>query len=170
MLCTRQLNQTDIQLDHQGLLDDPTYIERSGRQSAMGAPNVAVYAVSVSAALLAQFVSLTAHPGHQGVPAPLRYMLTTHNLHLLNDTTGEHCQYELDTAIGDGRTPWVTFESTSTEKAPWPWTHLARAYCQKLSDRFRRVLTARLLRARVLHDRTVLGSATKMRKMRPPFR
>ncbi|WP_211278724.1 hypothetical protein, partial [Mycobacterium lacus] len=112
MLCTRQLNQTDIQLDRRGLLDDPTYIERSGRQTAMGAPNVAAYAASVSAALLAQFVSLTAHPGHQGVPAPLRYVLTTHNLHLLEAATGEHCQYELDTAIGDGRTPWGTSEST----------------------------------------------------------
>jgi hypothetical protein len=42
-------------------------------------------------------------------------------------------------------------------------------YCSRLSDRFRRVLTARLSRARVLHHRTVLGSATKMRKTRPPF-
>lgn len=154
MLCTRQINQTDIKLDRHGLLDDPTYIEQSGRESAMGAPNVAAYAVSVSAALLAQFISLTAHPGGQGVPAPLRYLLTTHNLHLVNEPSGKHCQYELDTAIGDGRTPWGNLEPTSTETAPHLWTRC----CQKLSDRFRRVLTSRLSRARALRDRTVLRS------------
>ena len=170
MLCTRQLNQTDIQLDRQGLLVDPTYIKQSGRQPATGAPNVAAYAASVSAALLAQFVSLTAHPGRQGVPAPLRYLLTTHNLHLLEDATGKHCQYELDTSIGDGRTPWGTAESTTAETAPRPWTDLGRTYCHKLSRRPRQALMTALLRVRVLHDRPVLGSATKMRKRRPPFR
>lgn len=170
MLCTRQLNQIDIQLDRQGLLDDPAYIEHSGRQTATGAPNVAAYAASVSAALLAQFVSLTAHPGRQGAPAPLRYLLTTHNLHLLEDATGEHCQYELDTSVGDGRTPWGTAESTTGEMAPRPWTHLARAYCQKLSRRPREALMTGLLRVRVLHDCTVRGSATEMRKSYPPFR
>jgi hypothetical protein len=105
MLCTRQLHPTDIQLDRQGLLDDPNYIEQSGREPVSGAPNVAPYSASVSAALLAQFVSLTAHPGGRGVPLPLRYLLSTHSLHALTDTTGEYCQYELDTAVGDGRTP-----------------------------------------------------------------
>jgi hypothetical protein len=105
MLCTGQLNLTDLQLDRQGLLDDPTYIERSGREPSSGAPNVAAYSASVSAALLAQFVSLTAHPGRQGVPGPLRYVLTVHDLHRLHDRSGEHCPYESITAAGDGRTP-----------------------------------------------------------------
>lgn len=105
MLCTRQLNPADIQLDRQGLLDDPNYIEQSGREPVSGAPNVAAYSASVSAALLAQFVSLTVHPGRRGVPLPLRYLLSTHSLQPLTDTTGQFCQYELDTAIGDDRTP-----------------------------------------------------------------
>lgn len=89
MLCTRQVNPTDIQLDRQGLLDDPNYIEQSGREPVSGAPNVAAYSASVSAALLAQFVSLTAHPGRRGVPPPLRYLLSTHSLQALTDTTGQ---------------------------------------------------------------------------------
>lgn len=111
MLCTRQLNPTDIQLDRQGLLDDPNYIEQSGREPVSGAPNVAAYSASVSAALLAQFVSLTAHPGRRGVPQPLRYLLSTHSLQTLTDTTGQFCQYELDTAIGDGRSPLLLPEA-----------------------------------------------------------
>jgi hypothetical protein len=94
MLCTRQLNTTDIQLDRQGLLDDPDYIEQSGREPEAGAPNVAAYSASVSAALLAQFVSLTVHPGRRGVPLPLRYLLSTHSLQVITDTTGQFCQYE----------------------------------------------------------------------------
>jgi len=111
MLCTHQLIPTDIQLDRQGLLDDPNYIEQSGREPVSGAPNVAAYSASVSAALLTQFVSLTAHPGRRGVPSPLRYLLSTHSLQALTDTTGPFCQYELDTAIGDGRTPLVVSDA-----------------------------------------------------------
>ena len=70
----------DVQLDRQGLLDDPHHIEQSGRETARGATNVAVYSASVSAALLIQFASLTARLGHQGVPPPLRYILATHTL------------------------------------------------------------------------------------------
>ena len=115
MLCTRQLNPTDIQLDRQGLLNEPSYIKQSGRETDSGAPNVAAYSVSVSAALLAQFVSLTVHPGRRGVPSPLQYVLSTHNLHALTDTTGQFCQYELDTAIGDGRTPLLLPEERQSD-------------------------------------------------------
>lgn len=122
MLCTRQINPTDIQLDRQGLLDDPNYIEQSGRERTSGAPNVAAYSASVSAAQLAQFVNLTAHPGGRGVPAPLRYLLSTHTLQPLTETTGEHCQYELDTAIGDDRTPLVWPESPAPRgRVGWRW-------------------------------------------------
>jgi molybdopterin-synthase adenylyltransferase len=111
MLCTRQLSTTDIQLDRQGLLGNSDYIEQSGRETDAGAPNVAAYSASVSAAMLAQFVSLTVHPGRRGVPLPLRYLLSTHSLQAITDTTGQFCQYELDTAIGDGRTPLVLPET-----------------------------------------------------------
>jgi molybdopterin-synthase adenylyltransferase len=108
MMCSHQITHSDVQLDCQGLLDDPTYIEQSGIEPVSGAPNVAAYSASVSAALLAQFVSLTAHPGGLGVPPPLRYLLATHTLDKLTETTSENCQFELDTALGDSRTPLIS--------------------------------------------------------------
>lgn len=130
MLCTGQLDLTDLQLDRQGLLDDPSYIEQSGREPSSGAPNIAAYSASVSAALLAQFVSLTAHPGRQGVPQPLRYVLTVHDLHRLHDTSGEHCPYESITASGDGRVPLTapgSAESMPPRRRPRLESRLAAA-------------------------------------------
>jgi hypothetical protein len=71
MLCLGQLDVGQATLDRQGLLEDPKYIAGAGR-TAPARQNVASLSASVSAALLAQFVSLTAHPGGRGVPAPLR--------------------------------------------------------------------------------------------------
>ncbi|WP_428343174.1 ThiF family adenylyltransferase [Mycobacterium sp.] len=103
LLCSGQLNPTDLQLDLQGKLDDPAYIEQSGRQPIAGLPNVALYSASVSAALLAQFASVTAHPGREGVPYPLRYQLAVHTLDRPSTVSGAHCPYEGQTAAGDRR-------------------------------------------------------------------
>lgn len=104
MLCLGQLDVGEATLDRQGLLEDPKYIAGTGR-AAPARQNVATLSASVSAALLAQFVSLTAHPGGRGVPAPLRYMLAPHMLEHSPATTGAYCPYELETAAGDNRTP-----------------------------------------------------------------
>ncbi|WP_282947195.1 ThiF family adenylyltransferase [Cellulomonas endometrii] len=103
MVCLGQLIPGEISLDMQGLLDDPTYIAGSGRQPAPR-QNVAALSASVSAALLAQFVSLTAHPGGYGVPAPLRYMLAPHRLEHSPAHSGEFCPYEAEQVNGDART------------------------------------------------------------------
>ena len=106
MVCIGQLVPGDVALDKQGLLDDPQYIARAGRAEP-SRQNVASLSASVSAALLAQFVSLTAHPGSRGVPAPLRYILSTHTLEHSTAFSGARCPYENATAAGDGRTPVV---------------------------------------------------------------
>lgn len=103
MVCLGQLDPGELALDRRGLLDDPTYITTSGR-AAPGRANVAALSASVSAALLAQFVSLTAHPGGLGAPAPLRYLLGPHELEHSQAVTGAHCPYENETGEGDGRT------------------------------------------------------------------
>lgn len=102
MACLGQLDLGELSLDRQGLLDDPTYIARSGR-TAPGSQNVAALSASVSAALLAQFVSLVAHPGGRGVPAPLRYLLAPHQLEHSTAITGAYCPYEPETATADRR-------------------------------------------------------------------
>lgn len=102
MVCLGQLDLGEVSLDMHGLLDDPTYIAQTGRQAPAG-QNVAVLAASVSAALLAHFVSLIAQPGGRGVPAPLRYLLAPHLLEHSPATTGEYCSYESETASADRR-------------------------------------------------------------------
>lgn len=104
MLCLGQLDVGEASLDRQGLLDDPKYISGSGR-TMPARQNVAALSASVSAALLAQFVSLTAHPGGRGAPAPLRYMLAHHELEHSRATTGTYCPYESELTVGDNRTP-----------------------------------------------------------------
>jgi hypothetical protein len=102
MVCLGQLDLGELSLDKQGLLDDPTYIARAGMQESAG-QNVAALSASVSAALLAQFVSLVAHPGGRGVPAPLRYLLAPHLLEHSAATNGQYCSYESETTVADRR-------------------------------------------------------------------
>lgn len=103
MQCNGQLSVSDLTLDRDGRLDDPEYIRKAGLAPRTGSPNVAALAASVSAAQLAQFVSLVAAPAGMGVSAPLRYMLAAHHLEHLNATSGEFCPYENDLAAGDAR-------------------------------------------------------------------
>lgn len=103
MVCLGQLVLGEVALDKQGLLDDAVYIAAAGRQ-APSRQNVAALSASVSAALLAQFVSLVAHPGGRGVSAPLRYVLSTHTLQHSTATSGRFCPYEAAIAAGDQRT------------------------------------------------------------------
>jgi hypothetical protein len=63
LVCNKQLDPATIQLDRQGVLDDPYYIAGAGRAARLGHENVALLSPSVSAALHAQFVSLVAAPG-----------------------------------------------------------------------------------------------------------
>lgn len=102
MVCLGQLDLGELSLDRQGLLDNPAYIARAGMKAPAG-ENVAALASSVSGALLAQFVSLVAHPGGRGVPAPLRYLLASHQLEHSPATTGKYCSYESETATADHR-------------------------------------------------------------------
>ena len=104
MACLGQLVVGDVALDKQGLLDDPEYIAGAHRE-ALSRQNVAALSASVSGAMLAQFVSLTAHPGGRGVPAPLRYVLSTHTLEHSSATSGGFCAFENALATGDKRTP-----------------------------------------------------------------
>jgi len=104
MACIGQLVSGDVSLDKLGLLNDPEYIRGANREEP-ARQNVAALSASVSSALLAQFVSLTAHPGRRGVPGALRYILSTHVLEHSAAVSGMHCPYENATVAGDRRTP-----------------------------------------------------------------
>ena len=59
MSCSRQLDLAEVQLDKQGLLNDPEYIAGSGRAVAPSNPNVAPLSVNVVGSQLAQYVSFS---------------------------------------------------------------------------------------------------------------
>lgn len=103
MQCNGQLRTSELTLDRDGRLDDPEYIRKAGLTPQSGSPNVAALAASVSAAQLAQFVSLVASPAGMGVSVPLRYMLAPHHLEHLDVASGEYCAYENDLVMGDSR-------------------------------------------------------------------
>lgn len=104
LICNGQLNANDIAMDRVGLLDDPRYIANAaGHVMKPSSQNVATLSASVSASLLAQFVSLVAAPGGRGVPLPLQYTLSTHSLEHIPATTQPHCRFEKCPGEGDKR-------------------------------------------------------------------
>jgi hypothetical protein len=109
LACNKQLDLGRVQADRTGALDDPAYIKQAARPLGPTNQNVAALSSSVSAGLLAQFVSLAVAPGGQGDPGPLRYSLASHVLeHLLDYPDYQskgNCHFETATAIGDGRLP-----------------------------------------------------------------
>lgn len=102
LVCNGQVDLSEVSLDVQGLLDDPTYIAGANRSAGTG-QNVALLSISAAASLLAQFVSFNVAPGGIGEPGPLQYLLSTHSLEHLMRTARPHCQYEIAVAAGDKR-------------------------------------------------------------------
>lgn len=105
--CNGQIDGAEVARDRAGLFDDPKYIKTAGLRLP-SRENVSLLAPSVTASLLGQFVSLVIAPGGTGVPAPLRFSLSTHSLEHLPAETQEGCGYEIATAVGDFRSTLVT--------------------------------------------------------------
>ena len=103
MACNRQLDLAQVATDRQGLLDDPAYIAGAENVALPPAQNVATLSASVSAGLLAQYVSLSAAPASLGEPGPLQYSLNTHTLDHLDHQTRQHCPVEPTEGVGDQR-------------------------------------------------------------------
>ena len=105
MVCNGQLDASDIQTDKLGLFDKPDYLQGAEGTAGRSRQNVAILAASVSASILAQFVSFTIAPGGTGVPGPLRYALSTHTLEHLSTTPKPNCSFEAAITTGDQRIP-----------------------------------------------------------------
>ncbi|MBN9215536.1 MULTISPECIES: ThiF family adenylyltransferase [unclassified Microbacterium] len=142
MQCNGQLRVNELTLDRAGLLDSPKYIRQSGIQPGTGAPNVAALAASVSAGMLATFVSLVAAPAGIGVPAPLRYALAVHQLEHLPATSGMFCTYEKGTALGDKRLSLVSNSCSPTSQR----TDSRRGRLRRCARRLLAAFTGRLAR------------------------
>src|SRR5262249_29685928 len=81
-----------------------------------GRQNVSLVATSVTASMLAQFVSLTVAPGGLGVPDPLRFSLSSHTLEHMHTATTSGCTYERMLCWGDRR-PDLTGSHHAAEEA-----------------------------------------------------
>ena len=103
MSCNRQLDLGLVALDRQGLLDDPTYIQRAGESVMPVNPNVAPLSVNVAASILAQYVSFGVAPAGFGDPGPLQYALSIHHLEHRDDAAKPHCATEAAAGVGDHR-------------------------------------------------------------------
>jgi hypothetical protein len=101
LVCNGQLSLGEVAADIDGSLDDPIYI--AGRGGPVGGQNVAALSVSVTAAILAQFVSFNIGPGAIGDPGPLQYVLSTNTLERLAVASQPHCPVEGGVADGDHR-------------------------------------------------------------------
>jgi hypothetical protein len=102
LVCNGQVELSEVSLDIQGLLDDPTYIAGAGRRAGTG-QNVALLSISAAASVLAQFVSFNVAPGGIGDPGALQHLLSTHTLEHLACTSRPHCPYEGAHTAGDQR-------------------------------------------------------------------
>lgn len=102
MICNEQLDVTEVNLDLEGLLEDPTYISGAAKSPRTG-QNVTLLSIGVVASLLAQFVSFNVGVGGLGDPGPLQFLLNTHALEHLAHQTRPGCQYEAGLAVGDNR-------------------------------------------------------------------
>lgn len=115
MDCTGQIRGAEVARDRAGLYEDESYIRAAGL-AMPGKQNVALLSTSVSAALLAQFVSLAAGVGGRGEPGPLQYSLSTHSLEHRADTSRQHCPVEASTGAGDSRSS-LTSRHPAAERA-----------------------------------------------------
>ncbi len=100
--CNGQIDGAQVARDRAGLFDDDTYIRTAGLK-APARENVSLLAPSVTASMLAQFVSLAVAPGGLGAPDPLRFSLSTHTLEHMPVETLASCAYEQATGWGDRR-------------------------------------------------------------------
>ena len=103
LACNRQLDLALVTPDRQGDLDNPSYIEGAGIAPESNGQNVSALSASVSASLLAQYVSLSVAPGGIGDPGPIQYSLSSHFLDHRNDKSRPHCPVEPTEAAGDLR-------------------------------------------------------------------
>ncbi|WP_420446292.1 HesA/MoeB/ThiF family protein [Candidatus Poriferisodalis sp.] len=103
LACNRQLDLALVTPDRQGDLDNPSYIEGAGIAPESNGQNVSALSASVSASLLAQYVSLSVAPGGIGDPGPIQYSLSSHFLDHRDDPIRPHCPVESTEAAGDLR-------------------------------------------------------------------
>lgn len=104
LACLGQYDRADVQLERDGSLDDPSYLANLPADSRLRRrENVAALSVSVSAALMQQFVSYLACPSGLGDPGPLRFSARDHTVEWDSIECSTACPFQASTGCGDAR-------------------------------------------------------------------
>jgi molybdopterin/thiamine biosynthesis adenylyltransferase len=114
MQCNGQIDGAQVARDRAGLFDNETYIRNAGLKIP-GRQNVSLLAPSVTASMMAQFVSLAVAPGGLGAPEPLRFSLSTQTLEHMPAETLSGCTYEQATSCGDRRADLTAHHQTAED-------------------------------------------------------
>lgn len=104
LACLGQYDRAHVQVERDGSLDDPSYIEGLPAVSPLRRrENVAMLSASVTSALLQQFVSYVARPSGFGDPGPLRFNIRDHRVEGDQTDCVEGCPFPACTGAGDAR-------------------------------------------------------------------
>ncbi len=117
LACLGQYDPALVQVERDGSLDDPRYIERLPEDSPLRArQNVSALSAAVSSALLLQFVSLVAKPSGLGDPGPMRFDLRGHSVDRDGTVCTGGCLFQRSIGTGDTR-PTSTGRHLAAEHA-----------------------------------------------------
>jgi len=104
LVCLGQYDPALVQVERDGSLDDPSYIENLPADAPVRRrENVAALSAMVTAALLQQFVAFVARPSSFGDPGPLRFSLRDHTIERIATTCDPECPYAASGGVGDAR-------------------------------------------------------------------
>lgn len=104
LACLRQYDPALVQVERDGSLDSPTYVDNLPDDSPLKTrQNVAIFSSAAASALLTHFLSLVVAPSGLSDPGPLEYALASHSIGRNPTTCVEGCPYSGDEGVGDGR-------------------------------------------------------------------
>ena len=104
LACLRQYDPALVQVERDGSLDSPTYLDNLPDVSPLKTrQNVAIFSSAVGSSLLTHLVSFVIVPSGLADPGPLEYSLASHSINRNPTTCEEGCPYSGDEGVGDGR-------------------------------------------------------------------
>lgn len=108
MSCLGAYNQSEVQLDRDGLFDDPNYIEKQEANSPIKSrENIMPFVSSLAGLETIQFVELVTNLGNKGDLGQQPYNYYTGDILPVHKNCVEGCEYVNKTALGDTQKPFL---------------------------------------------------------------
>ncbi len=144
LACVGQYDPGLVQVERDGSLDSPRYLESLPEDSPLRVrQNVAIFSASAASAALEHFISFVMAPSGFGDTGPLEYALATHAVRRSAAECVYGCPYSGDTGVGDQRfDPTGRHEAAERARASraMPSAPIGRwrSFARFISRRFRR--------------------------------